>query len=43
MKIIKIIEKLNNVVAKCKITQKDDRYMYVGWNRETQYFIIDLV
>ena len=36
------IARLNNIVTNCRLTQINDRYMYVAWNLATLNFHIDL-
>jgi hypothetical protein len=40
--IINIIDKLNSIVKHCKMTKRDDRYMYAAYNKSTCDFYVDL-
>lgn len=38
----KYIKRLNSIVANSKLTEANDRYFYVAWDRSNTEFIIDL-
>lgn len=38
----KYITQLNDIVANCKMTQTNDRYMYLAWDIERTDFYVDL-